>query len=407
MSCPPASILGSIEVTAVTNGIAPFTYVLKNTVTNVTLTHVEPARANYIFSGLSFGNYALTVTDSKGCSVTQTKDVLAPPTALIIDISTPVVSCASGATIIVSINPTPVPPGTPYTFGIYDMNVAPFSSALLPSDLGFPLQHTFTGLTPGVVYTFVIFDNITNCYYFQKATGPIPPLTPLISAIDVVKPVTCKGTSTGKVSFTVSNYSGTSIDYEVFYDQTNLSTGITGHISTAAPTSVTPIIVPALGTLTPGTYYIKFKELDGANTGCISASATFTITESAVALTATATADKKDNCNHTGQISAIAQGGTLPYQYELVGPVNIGYSNFSTFPNASSPLVLTTGNYTVNIKDANGCVVSKVVFLDIDPTPVVAAVLNNQCTATEGNFVIDVTLPTAGIAPYSYSVDGG
>ncbi|TRX29319.1 hypothetical protein FNW52_20610, partial [Flavobacterium sp. ZT3R18] len=26
---------------------------------------------------------------------------------------------------------------------------------------------------------------------------------------------------------------------------------------------------------------------------------------------------------------------------------------------------------------------------------------------TEGNFVIDVTLPTAGIAPYSYSVDGG
>lgn len=408
MSCPPASVLGSIEVTARTNGVAPFTYVLKNTVTNVTFTHIEPAGANYIFSGLSFGDYTLTVTDSKGCSVTKTNlDVLAPPAALTIDLSTPVVSCASGATIVVSVNPFPVPPGFPYSYGIYDLATAPFSSALLPSDPLLPLQHTFNGLTPGVVYTFVIFDSNTGCYYFQKAAGPIPPLTPLTSTIDVVNPVTCKGTATGSVSFTVSNYSGTDIDYEVFYDQTNISTGITGNISTAAPTSVTPLIEPALGTFTPGTYYIKFTEQDGLNVGCESASATFVITESAVAFTASANADKKDNCNHTGQISAIGQGGTLPYQYELVGPVNIPYSNFSTFPNPSSPAILTTGNYTVNVRDANGCIVPIPVFLDIDPTPVVAAVLNTQCGITEGNFTIDVTLPTAGIAPYSYSIDGG
>ncbi|TRX32076.1 T9SS type B sorting domain-containing protein, partial [Flavobacterium sp. ZT3R18] len=41
-----------------------------------------------------------------------------------------------------------------------------------------------------------------------------------------------------------------------------------------------------------------------------------------------------------------------------------------------------------------------------DPSPVVAAVLNTQCGITEGNFVIDVTVPTAGIAPYSFSIDG-
>ncbi|MBA0882188.1 T9SS type B sorting domain-containing protein [Flavobacterium undicola] len=410
MSCSTAIIPGSIEVTGVTNGVAPFTYVVRNTVTGVTLTQTEPTGADYLFPNLSFGTYEITVTDSKGCSVTQTRPLLAPPSALIIDLSTPVLSCASGATIVVSVAP-PAPP-LPYQFGIYDMNVVPYSTDLALGDAGFPLQRTFTGLTPGVIYTFVVFDPNTGCYYFQKASGAIPPLTPLTSTINSVKPVTCKGTATGSVSFTVDNYTGTHVHYEIFYDQTNAVTGITGDISVAAPRSETPLINPLLKTLTPGTYYIKFTELvDGTNVGCTSASATFVITESMVVLDATATVDKNDNCNHTGQISAIAQGGTLPYQYELVGPVNIPYSNFSTFPNASSPATLIAGNYTVNVKDANGCIVPKPIILGLDSSPTVAAALNNQCTATEGNFVIDVSLlplPAGqGIPPYSYSIDGG
>ena len=37
----------------------------------------------------------------------------------------------------------------------------------------------------------------------------------------------------------------------------------------------------------------------------------------------------------------------------------------------------------------------------------ITATVTNQCTVTEGNFEIDVTLVTAGIAPYSFSIDGG
>ena len=43
----------------------------------------------------------------------------------------------------------------------------------------------------------------------------------------------------------------------------------------------------------------------------------------------------------------------------------------------------------------------------MDDTPVISAAINNQCTVVEGKFEIDVTLDTAGIAPYSFSINGG
>jgi len=65
-------------------------------------------------------------------------------------------------------------------------------------------------------------------------------------------------------------------------------------------------------------------------------------------------------------------------------------------------------SYYVHVIDANGCIKSTpVLVLPADPEPIITALVTNQCTATEGNFEIDVALTTAGIAPYSYSIDGG
>ena len=43
-------------------------------------------------------------------------------------------------------------------FGILEFNFAPYTSTFFPSDASFPNQRTFTFLTPGVVYTFVVHD---------------------------------------------------------------------------------------------------------------------------------------------------------------------------------------------------------------------------------------------------------
>ncbi len=80
---------------------------------------------------------------------------------------------------------------------------------------------------------------------------------------------------------------------------------------------------------------------------------------------------------------------------------DVNWSNNSTF-NADA------GNYYVHAIDAYNCIVSSpVVVLPADPEPVISALATNLCTVTEGNYEIDVTLDVAGIAPYSFSIDGG
>jgi len=115
-----------------------------------------------------------------------------------------------------------------------------------------------------------------------------------------------------------------------------------------------------------------------------------------------------DNCGtNAGQITADAQGGTAPYMFQILpagataptvgGP---GWSSVNTL-NAES------GNYVVYVKDARNCPASAPVTIGLDPTPVVLATLDAQCNVTEGNFAVNVTVPTAGVAPYTFSIDGG
>jgi gliding motility-associated-like protein len=405
------SSLGQICVQGLIGGTAPFTYTLTPLTVGgtVSLPHSDPTGANYCFSNLDFGIYELSVQDANGCTVVKILDVSSPPNDLVF-VNPVGGTCATGWTVEVTVAP-PVP-GGPYEFGIVTQTTPPYAAVFQLADdpVLFPLVSTFTGLPSGAIITFVVRDQTSGCRYFETTTIPTGSTSTLTGVINSVNNVTCTGNADGNVSFTIDNYATTttSVDYVINNAFTNISTGVLGNILIPVFGTVAPIPVSNIGPLPPGTYNIMFTEQGGAFGGCGMTSANFTITQSAVILSVSAAVTKNDNCNNTGQISAVAQGGTAPYQYELVGPVNIGYSNFSTFPNTSSVLLPTTGNYTVNVKDANGCVKSTpVIILPLDPTPVVSAVLNNQCTANEGAFSITVTLTTSSITPYSYSIDGG
>lgn len=415
MTCSAAIVLGSVTVDAITNGVAPFTYVLRNLTTGAVLTHPDPTGASFTFANLSFGNFEVIVSDATGCSKTVTGiQVLAPPDDLDINLLT-TADCTNGATIIVSVNPVVIPPVPNYEFGIYDLNVAPFSTSLLPPDGAIaPInrQKTFTNLTPGVIYTFVVRDNITGCYYFEKASGPVPPATLMTVSPPVVNNVTCTGTATGSVTFTISNYDATTVNWEIFTDQTNVSTGIFGSISTPAPSTIT---TPS--GLVPGTYYVKFTEVGGSYNGCTSASATFSITESPVLLDLNASATKNDNCNtNAGQIVGVANGGTAPYLYQIVvdnGPIGFDAADtpltsvdFISPTHNPSTFNVESGNYLVWVKDSRGCIINKPVTVLLDPTPVIALSVVNKCVA-EGAFEILVTETTPGMGTHTISLDGG
>ncbi len=402
---PGGTSFGEIRVQGVTGGTAPYTYNLFNNFGFID-TYTTTSNENHSFVILNFGIYSVEVIDSNGCVVAnQNITIASPPSDLIIDVSTSTVDCTTGGTAIISVTAA-VSSGS-YEFAILETNTLPYSSSYQPADLGTPESSTFTGLIPGVIYTFVVHDLVTDCYYFKTADTPINTPSNLNIVLDTIANVSCTGNSDGYVNVTLSNYDlgATAIGYEIFTSQSNTTTGITGTLS---PLTGSPISATNLGPLAPGNYYILFTEVGGAFAGCTASSAAFNIFQSTNLLQVGANVTRNDNCNlNRGRISGVAQFGTAPYQFQLVnaGDPAPTVATWAGIP--TNIFFVEGGNYVLYVRDANGCIQSTPVFVPTDPAPSISAVVTNLCSATQGNFTLEVSLTSPGIAPYTFSINGG
>jgi|GEM_PF-567038 len=411
--------LGSIIATP-TGGTAPYTYTITNNV-GATVNAPTIAGGVYTFDIVNFGIYELSFVDANGCSVKKVITMASPPTDLSIDVSSVAASCTS-ATIEVTVNPVVV--GGPYHFALF-----PIVSASTPpydyftnmgsykpandSNSANPgyLQATFAGLNPGVVYSFIVFDEATNCYYFKQAESPTLTTSTLTSTV-TPNNVKCMGDGDGTVDLTFTNTYpvATDVTYQVFNSQTNLAVatipvgtapGLTGTVTTT---------VNGLGLLAPGTYYILFKENSaGANNGCTQASVTFTISESPVKLTPSASVIKNANCTDLGIIEAQGEGGTAPYTYQVVAagaPVVaadwVGGIGANIFTRAGS---LAGIDYDVHVKDAYGCDKFYTVKVVKDAEPTIIAPATMCYDGSEFEIKLG-PVSSASIAPATYSVNG-
>jgi len=124
-----------------------------------------------------------------------------------------------------------------------------------------------------------------------------------------------------------------------------------------------------------------------------------TITETVVIPTAStivaqATADAA-LCNGAtdGKVVASASGGSSPYQYALNGGT---YQNSGTFAN------LAAGNYTINVKDANGCLATQNVQVS-QPSPLVFTSVTATGVKCQGEKNGTITaVGNGGTPPYNY-----
>ena len=400
---------GEIVINSVTGGTPLYDYYITDAGGIVATALNETGSTPVTFGGLNFGLYQINVIDDNGCSV-LIQDVLiaSPPTDLDINV-TSTVTCSSGGTATVSVA-SALPSAGPFWFDIYS------GGTIIPPPSGTWIQETplgsrsvtFTGLIPGVTYTFIVYDESTMCYYFEQAPIPIPTNSTLTATALAANNITCTGSADGNVSFDVNSVYPVPVDirYEIFDSLTLVTTGISNTDTVPAGGTLS---VTNLGPLPFGNYFVLITELAGGpNEDCGIATAPFTITESTIALDLTVSVDQNANCNaNSGLISAIGQNGTAPYLYQITTtpasplPTDPLWASANTFN-------MNAGTYYVHVLDAYGCVVtSPATVLPMDPTPVVAAVVSNQCDTDEGDFEIDVTLPTAGIPPYSFSIDGG
>ncbi|MBW4358857.1 SprB repeat-containing protein, partial [Flavobacterium taihuense] len=410
---PGGTSLGSISVGNVAGGTAPFKYFITNNFGDVIAGNPFSAvtNENHTFTIINYGLYTVDVVDANGCSLSKQITIASPPSDLTIDISSFTSNCTTGGTAVVKV--VSLVGSHNYEFAILQTNVAPYAppAAYFPADGGTPDVRTFTGLTPGVIYTFVVHDLTTNCYYVKSADFPIAPASTLTSTT-VPNNVTCKGANNGSVTFTISNFDATttSVNYRIYKAFSNVAVGASVNVPVTfgVPKTVTS---PSPGTLAPGRYYVEFIENgSGAFNGCKSASAPFDILESSIDLSVLASSTKKANCTDLGIILAQAKNGTAPYKYQV--------TSSAVFPLATDPSWVTGNTFTkvgsiggtpyyVYAKDAYGCIkqTTVTVFKDVDPTITAPAPICYD-GSTAFNISITGTVDPLIVGAASYSVNG-
>lgn len=167
--------------------------------------------------------------------------------------------------------------------------------------------------------------------------------------------VTCNGGNDGVI--TVSNAVGGTASYTYSRDGVNYQVGTT------------------FGSLTAGSYTIYAKDSYG-EIGTTSV----TVTQSS-AVSASISSSANPTCwdGNNGSISVSGSGGTGSYTYSKDGTNYQSSATFST---------LTTGTYTLYVKDSNGCVASTTITLSKSVPNATISITNATCHGGTGTIVI-------------------
>ncbi|CAN5225957.1 hypothetical protein BH09BAC5_BH09BAC5_10800 [soil metagenome] len=327
-------------------------------------------------SGLSAGNYSLTVTDVNGCSFSLTTTVTEPPLL------------SNSGVITQATCPA-------FTNGAVDITV---SGGIAPFTFSWTGPSAFTATTEDISgigsgnYTVIITDAngcSDNSIYFVPQPSSIVIATTESSYTGGYN-ISCFGGSNGSINTTVSG--GTPFP------------GPTYNYSWTGPSSFSSISQNISG-LIAGTYSLVVTDQSGCN-----AFANITLTEPAMisgSLSPSVFAGGNNiSCNGSsdGTITLTPSGGTPGYSYSWSGP--------SGFTSSSQNISgLFAGTYSVIITDANACTGTSTITL-IEPAVLSGSVVsptftggyNISCNGSSDG-AINLTI-TGGTATYTYSWNG-
>lgn len=319
---------------SVSGGTGPFTYSWADDGTIFTKDR----------TGLTPGNYTVTVTDANGCQDVESIAIIEPLQLASTDVITNV-SCFGGSTGSVNIS---VSGGvTPYSFL--------WSNGALTEDL--------VNVTAGN-YSVVITD-ANGCTINDSFTITQPPTA--LSKTEAVQQITCNGAADGIINLTVT---GGSAPYTF-----NWSNGSTSE---------------DLSSLSAGTYSVVITD----NNGC-TINDSYTITDPPVLALSGSATDVTCFGADDGLIDINLTGGEAPYTY--------AWSNGASTEDVSG---LSPGNYTVNITDSRGCTTNQNFIIQEPAVLSLIYSVNNVSCFGAADGTIDVTV-SGGNGPYSYAWSNG
>lgn len=279
-------------VAAPANGTPPYTFLWSNLQTTDTAI------------GLCAGNNIVAVTDSNGCSVTDTA-VVAGSATFTLTISSTDVSCNGDSNGVATV--TPIGGIAPFTY------FWPF--------LTDPLAQTDSmadSLAPGV-YTVIVTDS-TGCF---NATAAIISQPAALTATLSITGVGCAGPNDGSI---IINPTG----------------GVPGYVY-SIDSGATWSAFSLFDSLAAGTYFVFVQDINGCET-----SDTAIIDTTAATPNITLAITNPTICGNYGYVSYSISGGTAPYTIQWGTQPYYWYywSSIASF---------YPGTFTITATDANGC----------------------------------------------------
>ena len=307
--------IGKIYVTGIT-GNAPYSYSWSNGAITDSIT------------GLSAGNYSVSVTDANGCSVTKSADIVdVEPIGLGVFTSTPPGCFVNDGILTMTV--------TGGTLPIY------YSASTGFVEVSYSRSFTLTGLSPGDYSILATDAGLCNVVASTRLDSPIG-----FTSVSIVGQNSTCSANDGNI---VINVQGGNAPYTY----TLIGPGGNTDIST------TVLQTQTFANLTSGTYTVIVSStpdpLDPTSQ-CSYTENVVIIAQNKFTITTTVTATTCNTNNGIVQVVASA-GGALPYTYAIDG-INDLDGIFNNLP---------AGQHLVTVTDSLGCVQSANVFLPSSP----------------------------------------
>jgi hypothetical protein len=378
-------------------------------------------------TGLTAGNYSVTITDANSCTRTISNINVTQPAAVVSGTTVVTnVACFGGSTGAINLTPTGGVP--PYTYnwvggittedrsglaaGTYSVTITD-ANGCTGTVSGITVTQPTAALDGTAIKTDVSCNGGSNGTATVSANGGTPPYTYSwapsggtnamatgLAANTYTVTVTdnngCQITRTATVNQPAAALSGTISKTDV-----SCNGGNNGTATVTATGGTTPYSYswsPSGGTnatatgLAAGTYTVTVTDFNGCQI-----TRTATVNQPATALSAATGGGKTDvSCNggSNGTATVAATGGTPPYSYSWAPS---GGTN-------ASATGLTAGTYTVTVTDFNGCQATRTYTIN-QPTALSAATGGGKTdvSCNGGANGTATVAPTGGTPPYTYS----
>ncbi len=326
------------------------------------------------------GDYTLVIRDQNACELPLPTITVEPLPVIALAITEGVADCPTGQEITVTSTGHSIP--VDLTFEL--LETGELQANLTTNNAVFNL------IAPGI-YNIKVTDNVTGCY--ELIAHSIDPRPQWNVALTAATPITCFGDTNGTLELSFTGYSG-AYNYEVFNED-----GTTAGVS---DTSVTahPLLI---SNMPAGNYFISVLALDYPY--CTEdETLVATIQSPSAVLQATVTSLLASGCpNDMGEISVVAQGGYAPYDISLTHASGQVYPLVNDIY-ATVFTELQSGDYTIQVVDSQGCLVTYSATIDATPNIVATATGTAPvCYDNPDGMIVAVAL--GGSTNYNYFIN--